>query len=101
MNAIQIPVAVPQGMSRKSIDKITEQLTMYAQFLFSHVRERDIPSKEMTLQEAQQYLDTLTAKDVNVPADVNGMKDIINSIVTRNPKDYKQSTIRIIQPSDL
>lgn len=35
--------------------------------------------KRMTTQEARQYLDSLSINCVNVPSDMNGMRDIVNS----------------------
>lgn len=61
---------------------------MYAQFLFSRVEQGEMQdvkgvskqeAKRMTTQEARQYLDSLSIKCVNVPADINGMRDIVNS----------------------
>lgn len=80
MNQLQIPVTIPQGMSRTNVDKITEQLTLYAQFLFSHVQHsRMEPSSSMSLAEAQRYLDSLSIKGANVPDNINGIKDIVNT----------------------
>ncbi len=76
---MQIPVTIPQGMSNQSINKITEQITQYAQFLFSRFNNAEKEdSKKMTREEARQYLDSLSIKGVNVPADFNGMKDMCN-----------------------
>lgn len=80
MNAIQIPVTIPQGMSSRRISEITEQVATYAQFLFSRVKTVDKQeAKLMTQQEAHLYLDSLSIKDANVPADINGMRDICNT----------------------
>ena len=80
MNQLQIPITIPQGISRTNIKKITEQLTMYAQFLISHVQDSKMEtSSSMSLDEAQHYLDSLSIKDANVPEDVNGIKDIVNA----------------------
>lgn len=73
-NQLQIPVTIPQGMSRTNIKKITEQLTMYAQFLFSRIQDPKMEtSSSMSLDEAQHYLDSLSIKDANVPENVNGI----------------------------
>ena len=80
MTQLQIPVTIPQGMSRTNVDKITEQLTMYAQFLLSHVQYSKMEaSSSMSFAEAQRYLDSLSIKDANIPDNVNGIKDIVNT----------------------
>lgn len=76
---MQIPVTIPLGMSSNRISKITEQVAMYAQFLFSMVTTaEELKPKRMTRQEARKYLDALSVKDADVPADINGMRDICN-----------------------
>lgn len=80
MTQLHIPVTIPQGMSRTNVDKITEQLTMYAQFLLSHVQYSKVEASSlMSLAEAQSYLDSLSIKDANIPDNVNGIKDIVNT----------------------
>lgn len=76
---MQIPVTIPHGMSTQSISRITEQIAMYAEFLFSRAQKAEKPeARNMTREEARQYLDSLSIKCANVPADVNGMRDICN-----------------------
>lgn len=80
ISQLQIPVTIPQGVSSTNINKITEQLTMYAQFLLSHVKYSNMEaSSSMSLAEAQRYLDSLSIKDANIPDNVNGIKDIVNT----------------------
>lgn len=85
---MQIPVTIPHGLSNQSINIITDQIKMYAQFLFSRVEQVEkqdvmvVPKQEvkhMSRQEARQYLDSLSIRGVNVPADINGMRDIVNT----------------------
>lgn len=80
VNQLQIPVTIPQGMSQTNVKKITEQLTIYAQFLFSRIQNTKVEqSTSMSLDEAQHYLDSLSIKGANVPENVNGIKDIVNT----------------------
>lgn len=80
ISQLQIPVTIPQGVSSTNINKITEQLAIYAQFLLSHVQNaKEEQTTSMSLDEAQRYLDSLSIKGEGVPKDVNGMRDIVNT----------------------
>ena len=68
---LQIPLSIPKGVTSQSISQITEQVTIYAQFLLSRIKKQEIA--EMTNTKGMDYIRSLHAiGGTVVPADENG-----------------------------
>ena len=73
MNALQIPVTIPQGISNSVIKNLTEQVTMYAQLLFSQASKTE---KEMTkTHENPDIIDSLRGSAQDVTHEFGNMTD--------------------------
>lgn len=68
---LQIPLNIPQGVSSHSISQITEQVTVYAQFLLSRIKKQEATEKSDT--KGMEYIRSLHAVGGTVvPADEDG-----------------------------